>query len=389
MRRREFLVGSGRTALIFPLVPLAIRAQGNQISAASKDGTWAALIADLEKQVPKVMQETMVPGASLAIVQDGRLRWHRAFGVKDSASGKPVDHDTIFEAASMSKPVFAYAVMKLCEKGVIDLDTPLTKYTSERFVEGDPRLELITARHVLSHTSGFQNWRSEKEPLKIHFTPGEKYLYSGEGYSYLQAVVTRLTGRVNEKACGQYEAGLEVCATDIEAYMKANLFAPFGLTSSGYVWNGTFERRMARPHDRKGRPLDNKKSTATDAARYGSSGALLTTPTDYAKFLIEVMDPKPSDAFRLNEASLKEMLRPQVKVELNDEYSISWSLGWRIAQTRDGDFFSHGGDNAGFHSIAEASVDRKSAFVIMTNGDNGPELLKRLAPAVSRRLYSL
>jgi len=83
----------------------------------------------------------------------------------------------MFEAASMSKPLFAYAVMKLCEKGVMNLDTPLTKYTPERFLKGDPRLDFITARHVLSHTSGFQNWRSEKEALKIHFTPGEKYLY--------------------------------------------------------------------------------------------------------------------------------------------------------------------------------------------------------------------
>lgn len=130
----------------------------------------------------------------------------------------------------MSKPVFAYAVLKLCEKGVIHLDTPLTKYTSDRFLQGDPRLDLITARHVLSHTSGFQNWRSGKEPLKIHLEPGEKYLYSGEGYSYLQSVVTLLTGQLNLKACATYEAGLEVCATDIEQYMKSEPLCA--------VWNG-------------------------------------------------------------------------------------------------------------------------------------------------------
>ena len=98
--------------------------------------------------------------------------------------------------------------MKLCEKGVMDLDTPLTKYTSERFLEGDPRLDLITARHVLSHTSGFQNWRSEKEPLKIHFKPGEKWSYSGEGYSYLQSVVTHLIGlkRTQRTALGLRQA---------------------------------------------------------------------------------------------------------------------------------------------------------------------------------------
>lgn len=372
MRRREFLVESSRAVLGFSLLPVGAPVQGDQTSAESRSSApWETLIADLEKQIPKLMEEAIVPGVSIAIVKDAKLRWRRAFGVKDSASKKPVDDDTMFEAASMSKPVFAYAVMKLCEKGVIDLDTPLTKYTAERFLEGDPRLDLITARHVLSHTSGFQNWRSEEEPLKIHFTPGEKYLYSGEGYSYLQSVVAQVT------------------AQPIEQFMKANIFVPFGMASSGYVWNAAFGTLMARPHDQKGNAFDNKKSTAADAARYGSSGALLTTPTDYAKFVIEVIDPKQSDAFRLNKSSLKEMLRPQVRVTDVGEYSISWALGWRVAHTTNGDVINHGGDNKGFHSWADASVERKSGFVIMTNGENGRELLKKLAPAVGQRLYSL
>jgi CubicO group peptidase (beta-lactamase class C family) len=156
---------------------------------------------------------------SIAIVRNARLAWRRGFGVKDTASKEPVDNDTVFEAASISKTVFAYAAMKLCEKGVIGLDTPLTKYSPKPFLEGDPRLELITARLVLSHRTGFQNWRSDTNPLKIHFTPGEKYAYSGEGYSYLQSVVTHLTRQ------------------PIESYMKASLFVPFGMSSTGYVWN--------------------------------------------------------------------------------------------------------------------------------------------------------
>src|SRR6266699_426718 len=114
----------------------------------------------------------------------------RAFGVKDAASKVPVDDATMFEAASMSKPVFAYAVLKLCERGVLDLDTPLTHYTTSRLLAGDPRLDLITARHVLSHTTGFANWRSQSHPLSIAFTPGTQWSYSGEGYSYLQSVIS-------------------------------------------------------------------------------------------------------------------------------------------------------------------------------------------------------
>ncbi|MBI4472806.1 MAG: beta-lactamase family protein [Acidobacteria bacterium] len=327
--------------------------------AEKREGTnWDALIADLEEQIPKLMEETRVPGLSIAIIKDARLAWRRGFGVKDAASKEPVDDDTMFEAGSMSKPVFAYAVMKLCEKGVMNLDTPLTQYTSERFLEGDPRLDLITARHVLSHTSGFQNWRSDQEPLKIHFTPGEKYSYSGEGYSYLQSVVARMTGQA------------------IEPYLKTNLFAPFGMDSSGFVWNDRLAKRMARPHDATGHPMETNKATEAHVARYGAAGELRTTPTDYAKFMLEVIAPKPADAFRLSQNSIKEMLRPHVRVD--DGYGGSWALGWRIGQTEKGNIITHGGDNAGFHSTSVASVERSSGFVIMTNGENGTEILQKL-----------
>jgi len=122
----------------------------------------------------------------MALAADAKLLWRGAFGVKDFESKMPLDRDTVFEAGLVSKTVFAYAVMKLCEKGVLDLDTPLTKYTPERLIKGGSRLDLITTRRVLSHTTGLQNWRSTKDPLAIHFTPGERWGYSGEGYSYLQ-----------------------------------------------------------------------------------------------------------------------------------------------------------------------------------------------------------
>ncbi len=323
------------------------------------------------------MEEAIVPGLSIALIEDGKLLWRRGFGVKDSASKEPVDNETVFEAASVSKTVFAYAVMKLCEKGVLDLDRPLTKYAAKPFLEGDPRLDLITARHVLSHTSGFQDFRSRQDPLKIHFTPGEKFLYSGEGYYYLQSVVTHLTGQVNPKDCAKYEAGLEVCATDIDPYIKRNLLTPFGMTSSGYVWNDTFEKHAARPHDVEGKPFAKKKPTATDAARYASCGGLHTTPTDYAKFLSEIVDPKESDAFRLSKKILKEMFRPQVKLAEGAKIdgADSWALGWAIQERKTGNVIVHSGGQAGFRSLTMASVERKSAFIILTNGDNGGRVI--------------
>jgi CubicO group peptidase (beta-lactamase class C family) len=369
MKRREFLTASSRAALGSSLLPLAPRSAETLLFARPNDrAPWKTLLADLEKQIPELMAETKTPGLSIAIIRDAKLLWRRGFGVRDGASKEPVDNDTVFEAASVSKTVFAYAVMKLCEKGVIDLDTPLTKYTSERFLEGDPRLDLITARHVLSHTSGFQNWRSKEEPLKIHFTPGEKFSYSGEGYSYLQSVVTHLTGKVNPKDCSTFEAGLEVCATDIDVTMQTNVLAPLGMASSGYLWNDTMEKRKARGHDEKGNPTNiHRKPSGPAVARYAAAGGLCTTPTDYARFLIEVINPKRADAFRLNKASRRVMLRPQVKIS----DSMSQALGWQIPHTEKGDFICHGGGNPGFSCFVIGSVSRKSGLVAMTNADNG------------------
>lgn len=271
--------------------------------------------------------------------------------------------------------------MKLHEKGVLNLDTPLTKYISDRFVEGDPNLDLITARHVLSHTTGLPNWRSKQNPLRIRFTPGQEFGYSGEGYAYLQSVVTHVTGgRVDSTDCGTFEAGLKVCGTDFDAYMKANLLVPFGMTSSGYGWLDTYQTHLAQPHDAKGNRF-NRKPTAPAAARYGAAGNLMFTPTEYAKFLIELLDPRPSDAFRLTQSNLNEMLRPHVKA---DE-SSSWALGWRIQAN--GDVITHGGNNPEFQALTAASRKRRAGFVIMTNSDNGYELLKQLVASDTVRTF--
>ena len=328
-----------------------------------------SVIAELEKHIPELMKTAQIPGASIALIRDGALFWQRGFGVKDIRTNASVDSETVFEAASTTKPVFAYAVMKLHERGVIDLDAPLSTYTSERFVPDDARLDRITARHVLSHTTGLPNWRSKQQPLAIQFMPGERWSYSGEGYSYLQSVVARLTGaRVNTQVCGKFEMGIEVCAMEptIDEFMRRSVFGPFGMTSSGLVWTDHMERNLAWGHDPKGQPLKGSRKPAGPAiARYGVAGGLATTPADYAKFLIEIVAPKPPDAFRLTPASLAEMLRPQMKLTADS----SWALGWKVHHTSVGEFISHGGGNPGYSCFVAASPARKSGYVIMTNSE--------------------
>jgi CubicO group peptidase (beta-lactamase class C family) len=385
MRRREFLTDGGRAAVALSVLSLAGCSRGNQPATASAtEARWKPLVAELEVQIPAWMADAAVPGLSIAVIQESETVWQRGFGVRDATSPETVDDATVFEAQSMSKPVFAYAVMKLYEKGVIELDAPLTRYTSERLLTDDPRLDSITARRVLSHTSGLPNWRSNDDPLRINFTPGERYLYSGEGYSYLQSVVTHLEGHVNLNDCASFEMDLEVCATDIDAYMKANVLAPLEMRTSGYLWNDAFERHAARRHDGDGKPMKWSRPTAPAVARYAAAGELRTTPADYAKFMISLLEPREGDPFRLSRRTVGEMLQAQVKVD----DSVSWSLGWAIQHTPRGDFIFHGGGIDGAHCKAVASVAHKTGYVVMTNGQNGYRLIEKLdmSDAIGRLL---
>jgi CubicO group peptidase (beta-lactamase class C family) len=380
--RRAFISLGGRAAVALPL--LSIGGCSNAASTPETAGgdRWRSLVEYLDRELPSLLdRSTTTPGAAMALVADAKPLWSRGFGVTDRTMKAPVDADTVFEFGSVSKTVFAYAMMKACETGVLALDTPLTKYTPDRFLSGDSRLDLMTARHVLSHTGGFQNWRSKEGPLKILFTPGARWEYSGEGYSYLQSVLTHLAGRVDPADCKAFEDGLRVCGTDFDSYMKANLFVPFGMTSSGYLYRDG----MARPHDDKGQMLADRVARPPDAARYGAAGDLHSTADDYAKFLIDIIDPKPADAFRLNAASRAEMIRPQVRIT----DTLSWGLGWAIeTHPGMGNILTHSGDTPGFKAMTAASVDRQTAFIIVTNGDRGfDEVIRPLVRSARMREF--
>jgi CubicO group peptidase (beta-lactamase class C family) len=373
MRRRAFLIEGGRGAVAWSVLALAGCGRSNPAPAA--DEPWKALVAELDALIPGWMAETLVPGVSVAVIQNAQLVWRKGFGVRDASTKEPVDDRTVFEAQSMSKPVFAYLVMKLREKGVLELDKPLITYAAPPAeLKGEPRVQLITARHVLSHTTGLPNWRSKDEPFRFDFTPGEKHRYSGEGYSYLQSVVTRLTGRVDAGDCGPFEMGVKVCATDIDAYMKSNVLSPLGMTSSGYFWDDALEPRLARRHDAGGTPMKMFRPTGPAVARYASAGGLLTTASDYAKFVSAVLEPRDGDPLRLSRKSVSEMLTPQIKVD----GAVSWALGWAVAHPPGGDVIFHAGGTSGTHCLTMASVPRKTAVIVMTNGQNGYKLIEKL-----------
>jgi len=310
--------------------------------------------AKLEAAIPELMRKAGVPGMQIALIQNGKTTWLGDFGIKNASTGQQVTDETIFEAASLSKPVFAYGVLKLVEEGKLNLDAPLTGYLPKPYIEGDERLKLITARIVLSHRTGFPNWRGKGNALTIRFTPGERFSYSGEGFVYLQKVVEQITGK------------------PLNEYMTEVVFAPLGMKSSSYVWRPDFDERTATGHDADGKAEEKYKPTEANAA-----ASLHTTAADYATFVEAILNGKG-----LKRGILKQLETPQIAVdptctnctehpakELSKE--LFWGLGWGIAQTLHGEVLWHWGDNGAFRCFVAANPKRKSGVVFFTNSENG------------------
>jgi len=317
------------------------------------------LIARLESSIPRLMKDGDVPGLSIAIVRDSQIFWQRPFGVKSAQTKEAVVDTTVFEAASLSKPVFAYAVLKLVDGGKLDLDTPLSKYLPQPYIENDERLNLITARKVLSHTTGFPNWRPGGQALKIHFAPGERFSYSGEGFVYLQKVVEHLTNQ------------------PLDQFMKAAVLEPLGMTDSSFVWMDRYETMKATGHNAGGAPTGKRKPPKANAA-----ASLHTTARDYARFMIAI-----NKGEGLKKETIREMLRPQIKANescricLNPSTNqlsstVAWGLGWGLQQTEEGISFWHWGDNNGdVHCYVVGFPAQKMGVVIFTNSGNGHSII--------------
>jgi CubicO group peptidase (beta-lactamase class C family) len=320
--------------------------------------------AELDSLIPRLMKDGEVPGLGIAVIKDGKISLNRGFGVMNASTKEPVTNATVFEAASLSKPVFAYAVLKLVDAGKLDLDKPLIQYLGKPYIENDERINLITARRVLTHTTGFPNWRPKDQPLKIIIPPGERFSYSGEGFVYLQKVVEHLSGE------------------SLDVFMKHMVFEPLGMKSSSYVWQPDYEKLKATGHTGANRPGERRKPTEANAA-----ASLQTTSLDYAKFVVAVMN-----GTGLKASTGKAMLSSQIQVDEDCRTctgtppsgklspSVSWGFGIGLQQTKDGLSFWHWGDNGDVHCYVVGYPQQKSGMVVFTNSGNGhsiiPEILR-------------
>jgi CubicO group peptidase (beta-lactamase class C family) len=332
------------------------------------------VIEKLNTLTPQLMEELKVPGVSIALIEGNNLAWSKGFGFADAVSKSMVTNNTIFEACSMSKPVFAFLTLKLVEQGKLNLDKPLFDYLPEEFISDDEDYsKQLTARMILSHTSGMPNWRKggeEREgPLPVYFKPGTKFNYSGEGFYHLQRVVEHITQEPLEK------------------YAKRNLFDKLGFESTSFVWTENLNPQIATGHDTSGNCNERKSYNHANAAY-----TLYTTSDEYAKFIIEIMKPDRSEDQSLSDKMLKEMLTHQVRSDVRDVIDRPGrslglfayrGLGWGIDSTITGDIVYHSGANqTGFRCYSQFNIRKGSGIVIMTNGENGNELWRRLISEV-------
>jgi len=314
--------------------------------------TSGAAINRLENNIPLLMKRDLIPGLTAALIWDGKIAWTKTFGYLNASTKAPATNKTIFEAASLTKVVTSYAVLKLVERGLLNLDTPLNKYLGNNYDVGDDsRINMITARHVLTHSTGFPNWRPRNsKTLPIMFTPGEKWSYSGEGFVYLSKVAEKISG------------------LSFDELVRKSVFEPLKMTHSSMVWRDEYDSIKIFRHNWLG-----EMSYKDDSKGINAAASLHTTAEDYAKFMVAVLN-----GAGLKEETSRSMLSVQFKANAKTP-EVAWGLGVGLENTAGGDYFWHWGDQGDSKCYMAADIKRKNGLVYFTNSANGlsiaPEML--------------
>ena len=397
VNRRRFVAGTATALLGLIAPPPASSIQtGLRRRPFGLAPSWLPT-SRLLQSLPRLLQLAEVPGLGLGVVEGGRV-WTRGFGRAALEPRAAVTADTVFEAVSLGKPLFAYAVLRLVDAGLIDLDRPL--YASLPIPDADnPRMRRVTPRHVLSHTTGLANWRDAPGPLLPATEPGTQFSYSGEAFFYLQRVVERVTG------------------VPIARYMQDRILQPLGMRHSSYVWRDDFGPRKAAGRDEHGQEVDVYGAIGRtaeglarqwgkamidwsydDAARAvrlinpswpvvplymipSVAGSFLTTVPDYCRFLGRLVAQAPASPLELAPGTFEAMVTPQI--ELNE--ALSWGLGWGIQRDEYGAVLWHWGANNSFRNFVIADYSGGRAVVTFTNSQSGPKVYERVIAGITGR----
>ena len=330
-------------------------------------------------ELGNLMRAAPVPGAVIGALHSHKLSWIAPLGARAAGSPDPVAASTLFQAASLTKQATTHAAFALRAQGKLDFDRPLAAYVDDL---RNPAARTVTARHVLSQSSAFPNWRfseaSEPVPdLVPAFTPGSRYQYSGEGFFYLQRVLEAVSG-----------AGIGQVFQDL-------VFEPLGMHSSTLVWDPETLTRTALPHDHHGelrRDWDKSASTVRAyAARTGKPVAQLRYE-DYAAATREAGHPalpnwmlpnaasslvtSAEDYARFLAAAIRNPELGKQQVVINE--FLGWGLGWAIERASGHTYLWQWGDNPGFKNFVLAEPSTGNAIFVFTNGDAGVRVYDRV-----------
>jgi len=309
-----------------------------------------------DQVVTALMEHFQVPGASIALMKGGALAHYNTYGTQNAYSGEAVTGDTLFEAASITKAVFAFAVNRMAERGDIDLDRPLHTYLPFEDIAHDRRYEKITARHVLSHQTGFPNWRwmNPDGKIDLKFYPGIQYGYSGEGFEYLGRVVAHITGEPLETVVRRE-------ALEIMNFEKNTFFAE-GQEVSNQAARGHWAG-MAGPHD--------------FPDEIGVAHSMYTEARTFSNFMLGLLAQEG-----LSAEGYEKMLEPQVATPLEPGDEPAWpgryGLGFHMTKSPFGLAYGHGGNNGNFTCLFELYPEHQMGFVVFTNADTGYLLVNAL-----------
>jgi len=265
--------------------------------------------AAIDARVRAAMAETRANGLAIAVIDEGRVVYVQAYGARNAA-GDPLQTDTVMYGASLTKTVMAYTALTLVDKGTLDLDAPLAdslerplvsygegephlaKYGPYRDLAGDERWRAITARMALTHSTGFHNfWFIEPDrKLRIHFDPGSRYSYSGEGFSLLQFAI--------EQGARSKGLGLDV------KELTGALFAGLGMTRTSLQWRPDFRPNLADGWNDQGEPVEHDERSNVRVA-----GSMDTTISDLSKFIAALVR---GDG--LSPAARAELVKPSLHI---------------------------------------------------------------------------
>jgi len=369
-----------KLTILFGLLLFSGLVFGQKQQIKRLDGSKIA-VDEIDKTVRRLMDEANVQGLSLSIFNNNQQPYVKTYGFKNMDKKEYLDTSTVLYAASFSKAVFGYLTTKLAQENIIDLDKPLYKYLSKPISEyeyfsdltSDDRWKLITARMCLSHTTGLPNVRwihpttgvlDTLGVIKIYFTPGKKYAYSGEGIKLLQLAIEEITNK------------------NIEELAIEKVFKPIGMTRTGYIWYDRFDDNYATGH-LEDNTLNPKKKRTTPVA----GGSLVTTISDYTRFIEYIMQQKGG-----NKKIVKEMITPQIEIHSKTQFptiteetttensaiNLSYGLGWGLLKCKYGKaFFKEGHDDA-WRNYNINFIDKGISIIIITNSANGEFIFKAL-----------